>query len=34
MAIILGFGLAVFGTIEATKVILRKKVTVGRKIPV
>lgn len=34
MAIILGFGLAVFATIEATKVILRKKVTVGRKIPV
>jgi Ca2+-transporting ATPase len=34
MAIILGFGLAVFATIEATKVILRKKVTVGRKIPI
>ncbi|MDI6763169.1 MAG: cation-translocating P-type ATPase [Thermodesulfobacteriota bacterium] len=34
MAIILGFGLVVFAIIEATKVILRKKMTVGRKIPV
>jgi Ca2+-transporting ATPase len=34
MAIILGFGLVVFAIIEATKVILRKKVTVGRKLPV
>src|SRR3990170_2837779 len=34
MAIILGFGLFVFAIIEVTKVVLRKKVTVGRKIPV
>ncbi len=34
MAIILGFGLVVFAIIEGTKVILRKKVTVGRRIPV
>jgi Ca2+-transporting ATPase len=34
MAIILGFGLVVFAIIEVTKVILRKKVTVGRKIPI
>lgn len=34
MAIILGFGLVVFVMIELTKVILRRKMTVGRRIPV
>ncbi len=31
LAIIVAFGIVIFATIEATKVILRKKVTVGRK---
>lgn len=34
MVVILGFGLVVFALIEVTKVILRKKMTVGRRIPV
>ncbi|MBM4323392.1 MAG: hypothetical protein FJ115_07525, partial [Deltaproteobacteria bacterium] len=33
MAIIIGFGLLIFVIIEVTKVILRKRMMVGRRIP-